>query len=130
MVRTHKLGGILRRGMSSSSAFRHLQCTVINISYSMTHHTCAHTHTRLPQKHNFHEATLLIHMTQSDISNSILSYSVLFYFIKKKKKKPDSLNLFHDSLTGHDKHQPSVGNLDVYVSLVPFFAISSSDCSL
>ena len=53
----------------------------------MTRHTCAHTHTQLPQKDNFHhESTLLIHMAQSDIFNSILSYSVLFYFIKKKKR--------------------------------------------
>ena len=72
----------------------------------MTHHTCAHTHTQLPQKDNFHhESTLLIHMAQSDIFNSILSYSVLFYFIKKKK---GSLNLFYDSLTGHDKHRSSL----------------------
>lgn len=85
MVRTCKLGGILERGMSSPAAFRYLQCIVINIFYTMTHHTRAHTHTRLPQKHNFHESTLLIHMTQSDIFNSILSYSVLFYFIKKTK---------------------------------------------
>ena len=87
MVRTCKLGGILERGMSSPAAFRYLQCIVINIFYTMTRHTCAHTHTQLPQKDNFHhESTLLIHMAQSDIFNSILSYSVLFYFIKKKKR--------------------------------------------
>ena len=47
----------------------------------MTH---THTYTPHPRITVFmNQQSLLIHVIQSDIFNSILSYSILFYFIKK-----------------------------------------------